>query len=54
MKVSRMSEALSSKLESVAAEGAWTLAASRDARGVAGSGSSHRKRALQNRLLPSR
>jgi TRAP-type C4-dicarboxylate transport system substrate-binding protein len=35
MKVSRMSEAFSSKLESVAAEGAWTLAASRDARGVA-------------------
>jgi TRAP-type transport system periplasmic protein len=35
MKVSRMGENFASKVESVAAEGAWTLAASRDARGVA-------------------
>ena len=35
MKVTRMGEAFASKLEAVAAEGAWTLAATRDARGVA-------------------
>jgi TRAP-type transport system periplasmic protein len=35
MKVSRMGEAFAGKVESVAAEGAWTLAASRDSRGVA-------------------
>jgi TRAP-type transport system periplasmic protein len=35
MKVSRMGEAFAGKLQSVAAEGAWTLAASRDPRGVA-------------------
>jgi TRAP-type C4-dicarboxylate transport system substrate-binding protein len=35
MTVTRLSEALAGKLESTAAEGAWTLAETRDARGVA-------------------